>query len=197
MSYNHALEEFQKETFSKTTFGFWLYLMTDCLLFGTLFCTYGVLHNQTNGGATSQEIFDLKLVFTETMFLLFSSFTSGMALLASVQKSTKKIIFWLAITFILGLSFVLIEYFEFKMLIQEGNSYQQSAFLSSYFTLVGTHGLHVTAGLFWILLMIAQLQFLNLTVETFRRLVLFNMFWHFLDLVWIFIFTFVYLMGVI
>jgi len=194
---NHQLDALHEETFSKTVFGFWLYLMTDCLLFGTLFCTFAVLHAQTFGGPPPKEIFSLPLVFLETMILLVSSVTSGFAILACVKNKQPQVTFWLLITFVLGLLFLAIEITEFKDLIQEGNSFQRSAFLSSYFTLVGTHGLHIFFGLLWLVVMIAQLYKFGITIETFRRLVIFSMFWHFLDLVWIFIFTFVYLLGVI
>ena len=193
---NIQLDLLQEETFTKTVFGFWLYLMTDCLLFGTLFCTYGVLHNQTAGGASSNEIFSLKIAFVETMILLLSSFTCGMALLASLKFQKGKLIGWLMTSFILGAAFVFLEVTEFKDLILDGHGPQRSAFLSSYFTLVGTHGLHVSFGLLWLAVMIWQVITFGINIETFRRLVLFNMFWHFLDLVWIFLFTFVYLIGV-
>ena len=194
---NPQLDELAEETFSKTIFGFWLYLMSDCLLFGTLFCTYAILHVQTFGGPTTHDIFDLKLVFAETMILLLSSLTSGFALLAAVKNRSTQAIFWLTVTFLLGALFVTIEVNEFAALINDGNSFQLSAFLSSYFTLIGTHGLHVSYGLLWIAVMIGQLFFFGITIETFRRLVIFNMFWHFLDLVWIFIFSLVYLLGVV
>lgn len=186
-----------QDTFSKTTLGFWIYLMTDCLLFATLFCTYAVLHNNIFGGPSSRELFSLSTSFTETIILLCSSVTCGLSVLSAVQNKKNKIITWLAITFLLGACFVAIELTEFTDLIQAGNSWKRSAFLSSFFALVGTHGLHVSIGLLWIMVMIAQLFYLGVTVMTFRRLVIFSLFWHFLDLVWIFIFTFVYLMGVL
>jgi cytochrome o ubiquinol oxidase subunit III len=186
-----------QDTFSKTVLGFWMYLMTDCILFATLFVTYAVLHNSTFGGATSLTLFSLSTAFTETMILLLSSVTSGFSMLSAVRSEKKRTIIWLAISFLLGLSFVGIELNEFTHLIQEGHSWRKSAFLSSFFTLVGTHGLHVSIGLFWMLVIMGQLFFLGITVDTFRRLTIFSMFWHFLDLIWIFIFTFVYLMGVI
>lgn len=186
-----------QDTFSKTTLGFWMYLMTDCLLFATLFTTYAVLHNNTFGGPSSHKLFDLTSAFVETMILLFSSVACGFAMLASLQNQKHKVLGWLAVTFLLGASFVAMELHEFRGLVLEGNSWTRSAFLSSFFTLVGTHGLHVTVGLLWMIVMMAQVSFLGITVITFRRLVVFSLFWHFLDLVWIFIFTFVYLMGVI
>lgn len=186
-----------QDTFSKTTLGFWLYLMTDCLVFASLFCTYAVLHNQTFGGPSSKDLFSLSTSFTETMILLFSSVTCGLGILASLKNETTKVIAWLAISFLLGASFVAMELTEFHHLVQEGNSWRRSAFLTSFFSLVGTHGLHVSVGLLWMAVIMLQLLWQGVTTITFRRLIVFSMFWHFLDLVWIFIFTFVYLMGVI
>lgn len=192
-----SLPDPHQDTYSRTILGFWMYLMTDCLLFTTLFATYAVLHNSTFGGPTSRDIFDLPTTIAETMFLLFSSLTSGLAMLNALRNNKKKVIFWLAISFVLGAAFVATELTEFTHLVQEGNSWKKSAFLSSFFTLVGTHGCHVSVGLLWMAVMGAQVYYYGVTVHTFRRLVCFNMFWHFLDLVWIFIFTFVYLLGVI
>lgn len=186
-----------QDTFSKTVLGFWMYLMTDCILFATLFATYAVLHHSTFGGPTTRDLFSLSNSFTETMILLFSSMTCGMGLLSALKNNKNHVILWFALTFLLGAAFLSLELHEFSHLIQTGNSWERSAFLSSFFTLVGTHGLHITVGLFWMLVMMTQVFFLGITTTTFRRLVLFNMFWHFLDLVWIFIFTLVYLMGVI
>lgn len=185
-----------QDAYSRSILGFWTYLMTDCLLFGTLFATYGVLHLSTFGGPGSKELFSLPEAFTETMLLLFSSVTCGLAMIASLKSNKTRVIFWLVVTFILGAAFIFMEMREFHHLIEGGNSFTRSAFLSSFFTLVGTHGVHVTAGLLWILVMIGQLLYYGITVDTFRRLAIFSMFWHFLDLIWIFIFTFVYLMGV-
>lgn len=186
-----------QDVFSKTYLGFWMYLMSDCLLFATLFATYAVLKNSTFGGPTSQEILELPTAFIETMILLTSSVTCGFAVLASLKNKWKSVIGWLAVTFLLGASFLAIELHEFYGLIEEGHSWQKSAFLSSFFTLVGTHGLHVTFGLLWLIVMAGQIFYQKINKDTFRRLVLFSLFWHFLDLVWIFIFTFVYLMGVV
>ncbi|MBA2367668.1 MAG: cytochrome o ubiquinol oxidase subunit III [Candidatus Protochlamydia sp.] len=186
-----------QDTFFKTTLGFWMYLMTDCLLFATLFATYGVLFPETFGGPSAKDIFSLPLAFTETMILLFSSVTCGFALLSAVKNNKNLVISWLGITFLLGTVFMGMEVQEFTHLASKGNNWQRSAFLSSFFTLVGTHGLHVSIGLLWIMVMAGQLLFQGITTETFRRLVIFSLFWHFLDLVWIFIFTFVYLLGVI
>lgn len=205
LTIHHKLEPFvdtstpdpHQDTFSKVFLGFWTYLMTDCLLFASLFATYAILHNNTFGGPSSRELYSLPTTFAETMILLFSSVTCGFAVLSSLKNKKNQVIAWLVVTFLLGASFVAIELHEFTHLVQEGNSWKRSAFLSSFFTLVGTHGLHVSIGLFWMLVMMIQVHLFSITVDTFRRLVLFSLFWHFLDLVWIFIFTFVYLMGVI
>lgn len=186
-----------QDTFAKTYLGFWIYLMTDCLLFGTLFATYAVLKNSTFGGPSSNELFHLSTAFIETMILLLSSVTCGFAMLSAIKKKNTSVISWLIVTFLLGASFVAIELTEFTHLVQEGNSWKKSAFLSSFFTLVGTHGLHVSVGLLWMVVMSCQLIVKGITIDTFRRLAVFSLFWHFLDLIWIFIFTFVYLIGVI
>lgn len=186
-----------QDTFSKATLGFWIYLMTDCILFATLFCTYAVMHTSTFGGPTAKDIFDLKTTFIETMILLTSTVTCGFSVLAAVKEKKKAILSWLAVSFLLGASFVAIELREFSHLAMAGHSWQQSAFLSSFFTLVGTHGFHVSVGLLWIVVLMGQMYVSGVTVDTFRRLVIFSLFWHFLDLIWIFIFTFVYLMGVL
>lgn len=185
------------DVFSKNTTGFWFYLMTDCLVFTTLFTTYAVLHGQTFGGPSSKDLFSLKTAFYETMVLLCSSVTCGFSLLSSLKNKKEWVVGWLVVTFILGATFIGFELNEFISFAEQGFSWQRSAFLSSFFTLVGTHGLHVTTGLLWMAVMLGQVLWLGITIDTFRRLIIFGMFWHFLDLVWIFIFTFVYLTGVI
>lgn len=186
-----------QDKFSMTYMGFWTYLMTDCVLFATLFITYAVLQHNAFGGPSSKDLFELKGAFVETMALLASSLTSGLMMLNAKRSRIRPVFFWLGVTFILGATFLTLELHEFHHFIAIGASFQRSAFLSSFFTLVGTHGLHITTGLFWIVVMMGQLMFEGLTANTFRRLVLFNLFWHFLDLIWVFIFTIVYLMGVI
>ena len=187
--------DLEEEVYSKTIFGFWVYLMTDCLLFGTLFATYAVLHGNTFGGPSGKELFDLPYALGETMFLLASSFTCGLAMLAAHQNFVKKTLFWYLITFLLGAGFVAMELNEFTHFIMDGNSFEKSAFLSSFFTLVGTHGAHVTTGLIFMLVLMLEVYRKGLTPTTFKRLTCLRLFWHFLDVVWIFIFTFVYLMG--
>jgi len=189
------LEEHQAD--EKTHFGFWVYLMTDCVLFASLFATYIVLHRNTAGGPSTIDIFDLPMVLTETIILLLSSFTCGLAVLAAHNQRKIQVIIWYAVTFLLGAAFLTMELAEFRHLIAEGYSWQRSGFLSGFFTLVATHGLHIAAGLIWILVMLWQVMKKGLTRNTVRRLSILGMFWHFLDVVWIFIFTIVYLMGVI
>lgn len=192
-----SLPDTHQDTFSKTVLGFWIYLMTDCMIFASLFATYGILHGNTFGGPSSKELFHLSTSFAETMFLLFSSFTCGFGMLAATRLEKNKMLMWFALSFLLGLSFVALELNEFTHFVQAGFSWKKSAFLSSFFALVGTHGFHVSVGLLWMIVLMTQLVKQGITIHTFRRLVCFSMFWHFLDLVWIFIFTFVYLLGVI
>lgn len=183
------------EADTRTVFGFWVYLMTDCLLFASLFATYAVLHNNIWNGPSSREIFDLPFVLTETLILLTSSFTSGLAMLSAHRGSKSRSLFWFAITFLLGAAFVTMELREFSHLVHEGYSWTRSGFLSSFFTLVATHGLHISVGLLWMLVMMVQISSRGFKSIIMRRLVCLSLFWHFLDVVWIFIFTIVYLMG--
>lgn len=178
---------------SMTVLGFWIYLMTDCVLFASLFAVYAVLHKNVATGPSGPQIFNLPYVLVETFVLLTSSFTCGLAMLAAHRADAQKVIGWFSITALLGLSFLTLELSEFTKLVREGHGWQHSGFLSSYFTLVGTHGLHITVGLLWIGLLLGQVVRKGLTPGTLKRLTLFSMFWHFLDLIWIFIFTVVYL----
>ncbi len=180
---------------SKTNIGFWLYLMTDCVMFATLFATYAVLYRSTNGGPSGAELFSLPFVLVETLILLTSSFVCGVALLAVRARNTRLVYMLFGLTALLGLAFLGMELTEFYHLIQEGNDWQRSAFLSSFFALVGTHGLHIAIGIVWILVLLAQFKFRGFTRTTIKRFGLFSMFWHFLDIIWIFIFTIVYLKG--
>lgn len=182
---------------SKVTFGFWVYLMSDCVLFAGLFATYAVLHTATFGSPGARELFSLPFVLIESMLLLTSSFTCGLMLLAAHHHKKHFVAGWLIVTLLLGLSFVAMELREFAQLISLGHGPSTSAFLSSFFTLVGTHGLHVALGSLWILVLIAHVIVRGLVPGTLRKLACFGLFWHFLDLIWIFIFTFVYLFGFI
>jgi len=180
----------------KTSTGFWLYLMTDCILFATLFATYTVLRNSVAGGPSGVDIFQMPMVLAETLILLTSSFTCGLALITMRQGKKVEPLLWLMVTFLFGAAFLFIEVREFTALIAEGYSWQQSAFLSAFFTLVGTHGLHITAGLVWMATLMMVIIKNGFTNKSMRQFGIFTLFWHFLDLVWIFIFTVVYLMGV-
>lgn len=185
------------ENYTKTVYGFWVYLMTDCILFGMLFAAYAVLHNQTFGGPSGKELFDMPFVLGETIALLTSSFTCALAGLASNKEKKKETIFWFLVTFFLGATFVTMELIEFTNLVKEGNSWEKSAFLSSFFTLVATHGTHISFGLIWMSVMMCQIAYHGFKPVIHKRLMCLRMFWHFLDVVWIFIYTIVYLMGVI
>lgn len=184
-----------KEAESKTVFGFWVYLMTDCILFATLFATFAVLQNNTFGGPSGKELFSLPLVLTETLILLTSSFTAGLATLAAHRRNKKQVLIFFGATFVLGAAFLALEISEFVQLAHEGNSWRRSGFLSAFFTLVGTHGVHISAGLLWMVIMAVQVMRRGLGAINVKRLTLLALFWHFLDIVWIFIFTIVYLMG--
>jgi cytochrome o ubiquinol oxidase subunit III len=186
----------KEDTVSIQTFGFWIYLMSDLILFGTLFATFVVLGHNYAGGPTGKELFDLPFLLGETLFLLFSSVTYGLVMLAVHDSRKKWVLIGLAVTFLLGLGFVSMEISEFYDLIAAGHGPDGSAFLSSFFTLVGTHGAHVTFGLIWMAVMIGQVAVKGLTSPVQSRLIRLSMFWHFLDIVWIGIFSIVYLMGV-
>ncbi len=179
----------------KVQFGFWLYIMTDCVLFASLFATYAVLHNNTFGGAPARELFNLPGVLAETLLLLTSSFTCGLAMLAARHRLKSQVLLWLVLTFVLGAAFLVLELTEFRHLVQDGNSWRRSGFLSAFFTLVSTHGLHISIGLSWMAAMIVKVWRSGLGRHSLRRLAMLSVFWHFLDLVWIFIFTIVYLSG--
>ncbi|MFB8344443.1 cytochrome o ubiquinol oxidase subunit III [Brucella cytisi] len=182
---------------NSTTLGFWLYLMSDCLIFAVLFATYGVLGRNYAAGPSPADLFDLNLVAINTAMLLLSSITYGFAMLQMQRDEKIATLFWLAITGIFGAAFLAIEIYEFSHLIREGAGPGRSAFLSSFFTLVGTHGLHVTFGIIWLITLMLQVMRHGLIVENRRRLMCLSMFWHFLDVIWIGVFSFVYLLGVL
>lgn len=196
ISMAHNGEHEHPDPVEMQTLGFWLYLMSDLILFATLFATYVVLGRNYAGGPTGKELFDLRYLLGETLFLLFSSVTYGLAMVAMHEGKKQWVQIGLAITFLLGLGFVGMEIHEFRLMIAEGHGPDVSAFLSSFFTLVGTHGLHVTFGLIWMAVMIGQVAVKGLTTPVQSRLMRLSMFWHFLDIVWIGIFSIVYMMGV-
>jgi cytochrome o ubiquinol oxidase subunit 3 len=180
-----------------TLLGFWIYLMSDCLIFACLFATYAVLGRNYAGGPTGAELFDLPLVAANTALLLLSSITYGFAMLESQRKRLRSTLIWLGVTGLLGAGFISLELYEFADLLHQGAGPQRSGFLTAFFSLVATHGLHVTFGLIWLVTLMFQLGKHGLIPENNRRLMCLSMFWHFLDVIWIGVFTFVYLMGVL
>jgi len=185
------------DSVANQAFGFWIYLMTDLVLFASIFATFAVLAHNFAGGPTGKDLFDLRYLFAETMLLLFSSAAYGMGMLAMHKGRKHWVLTWLVVTFLLGFGFIGMEINEFYHMILDGNGPQRSAFLSAFFTLVGTHGTHVTFGLIWMAVMLVQIGSKGLNTPVQSRLMRLGMFWHFLDVVWIGVFTIVYLMGVI
>ena len=182
---------------SSTMLGFWIYLMSDCLIFAVLFAIYGVLGASYAAGPAPKDLFDLQLVAINTAMLLFSSLTFGFAMLSMLKNDVRGTLVWLGVTGLFGLAFLGIELYEFAHLIHVGATPQRSAFLSSFFTLVGTHGLHVAFGILWLVTLMTQVRRYGLIEANKRRLMCLSMFWHFLDVIWIGVFTFVYLLGVL
>ncbi|WP_267389116.1 cytochrome o ubiquinol oxidase subunit III [Sphingomonas sp. GC_Shp_3] len=193
----YDLDEHEHPEGYSTMLGFWMYLMSDCLIFAMLFATYGVLGHSYAGGPGPRQLFELPLVALNTAMLLFSSITYGFAMLAMNQNKVGQTQLWLFVTALFGAAFLTIELTEFASLIHEGATPQRSAFLSSFFTLVGTHGLHVTFGLVWLFTLMVQIGRKGLIQANRRRLMCLSLFWHFLDVIWIGVFTFVYLMGML
>ncbi|MBA2077429.1 MAG: cytochrome o ubiquinol oxidase subunit III [Rhodanobacter sp. 68-29] len=177
--------------------GFWIYLMSDCFIFASLFVCYAVLGTSTAGGPTAAEVLDLPGLAVNTALLLVSSVTFGFAMLEMARKRKTAMLAWLAVSGLLAAAFVTLEIHEFLGMIAEGAGPGRSAFLSSFFTLVGTHGLHVSVGILWLVVLMVQLGKFGITEANVRRLQCLSMFWHFLDLVWVGVFSFVYLAGVL
>lgn len=180
-----------------TMLGFWLYLMSDCLIFAVLFATHGVVGRNYAAGPAPADLFDLNLIAINTAMLLFSSITYGFAMLQMERNAKMETLFWLGVTGVFGAIFLALKLYEFYHLIHEGAGPTRSAFLSSFFTLVGTHGLHVTFGIIWLITLMVQVKKHGLNPENRRRLMCLSMFWHFLDVIWIGVFSFVYLLGVL
>jgi cytochrome o ubiquinol oxidase subunit 3 len=176
-------------------YGFWIFILSDIVMFSALFSAYAVLSGNIAGGPSGRELFNLRNVFIETMCLLFSSYTGGIGMLAAERRQAGRFLVFAALTFLLGAAFLFIEISEFAGMVSRGAGPSRSAFLSSFFTLVGTHGAHVTAGLLWLVYMVAQVLAKGLQAAVLRRLVCFSLFWHALDIVWIGVMTLVYLMG--
>lgn len=190
-----ANEELKHEQVAneRIMFGFWIYLMTDLLMFGILFAAYAVLNGNTVGGPGGRELFGLPLALAETLILLTSSFTCGIGMIAARRGNKNQVLLWFSVTFLLGLAFLTLELTEFAKFIHEGHTITSNAFLSSFFSLVGTHGLHITSGLLWMLITMIFVAVRGLNSHMVRKLSMLSLFWHFLDIVWIFIFTIVYL----
>lgn len=182
---------------STDVFGFWMYILTDCILFGCLFATFLVLNNPGHPGPALKNYINLHYVLIETFLLLLSNFTFCMAILNLYKDKPYKVQLWLGFTFLLGAGFISMEITEFIHMSNEGFRWDVSGAISSFFTLVGTHGLHVGFGLLWILIMIIQLPLIKYNHVKRRRMTYLGLFWNFLDIVWIFVFTIVYLMGAI
>lgn len=193
---SHHADEGHHDQEALRTMGFWLFLITDCIMFGTLFATFVVLNGNTAGGPTGAELFAMPGVIAETFILLTSSFTSGLAVLAMNQGNRKGLIGWLIVTVVLGVSFISLEISEFVHLVHEGAAISTSAYWSAFYTLVGTHGLHVSIGLVWMIAIMIQLGRHGINSVTRRKVTVVSLYWHFLDVVWIFVFTIVYLMEV-
>lgn len=192
----HVAEEPHHEG-NSTLLGFWIYLMSDCLIFAVLFASFGVLGGNYAAGPGPKDLFELPLVAVNTSMLLLSSITYGFAMLEMVRGKVASVQAWLLVTALFGMAFIGIELYEFAHMIHEGATPQRSAFLSAFFTLVGTHGLHVTVGLVWLFTLMVQVGKYGLIPANRRRLMCLSMFWHFLDVIWIGVFTFVYLMGMV
>lgn len=198
MTHEHDILSPEERTKDNATlFGFWMYLMNDFVLFASLFAVYVVLRSNTFGGVGGADLFSMPLALGESLILLTSSFTYGLSLMAARHEKKASVLLWLTVTFVLGVLFAVLEVSEFARLIQDGHGPAQSAFLSSYFTLVGTHGLHILAGLVWMGTLMVVIARRGLTRFTLRKLFLLGLFWHFLDLVWIFIFVIVYLSAIV
>jgi cytochrome o ubiquinol oxidase subunit 3 len=176
-------------------YGFWIFILSDIVMFSALFAAYAVLSGNAAGGPSGRELFNLRNVFVETMCLLFSSYTCGLGMLSAERREAGRFLMFAALTFALGVAFLFIEISEFAGMVSRGAGPSRSAFLSSFFTLVGTHGAHVTGGLIWLVYMVAQVLAKGLRAVVLRRLVCFSLFWHALDIVWIGVMTLVYLMG--
>jgi cytochrome o ubiquinol oxidase subunit 3 len=193
----YLVDEHEHPEGASTMLGFWIYLMSDCLIFAILFATYGVLGGNYAAGPSPKVLFELPLVALNTSMLLLSSITYGFAMLAMNENKVGQTQAWLAITGLFGLGFLGIELHEFAHLIEIGATPQRSGFLSAFFTLVGTHGLHVTFGTVWLVTLMAQVARHGLIAANRRRLMCLSLFWHFLDVIWIGVFTFVYLLGML
>lgn len=194
-SFRTRAEHGHQGTGTSKVFGFWIYLMSDCIIFATQFATYGVMVHNIAGGPAGKDIFEPPFVLAETVLLLLSSITYGFAVISMDKDREGGVLGWLTLTFLCGLGFIGMEVWEFSHLTAEGFGPQRSGFLSALFTLVGTHGLHVTCGLIWMLILMYQVARRGLSGFSRPRLICLSLFWHFLDVIWICVFSIVYLMG--
>jgi cytochrome o ubiquinol oxidase subunit III len=176
-------------------YGFWIFILGDMVMFSALFAAYAVLRGNTAGGPTGAELFNLRNVFIETMCLLLSSYTCGLGALSAERRQPTRFLIFAALTFVLGAAFLFIEATEFARMVRIGAGPSRSGFLSAFFTLVGTHGVHVTGGLIAVVYLAAQAIAKGLQPAVLRRLLCWSLFWHALDIVWVGVFTLVYLMG--
>ena len=176
-------------------YGFWIFILSDMVMFSALFAAYAVLRGNTAGGPSGAELFDLRSVFIETMCLLLSSYTCGLGALSAERRYPARFMVFSALTFVLGTAFLVIEGMEFARMVEMGAGPSRSGFLSAFFTLVGMHGVHVTSGLIALVYLVAQVIAKGLGAAVLRRLLCWSLFWHALDIVWVGVFTLVYLMG--
>jgi cytochrome o ubiquinol oxidase subunit III len=176
-------------------YGFWIFILSDMVMFSALFAAYAVLRDNTAGGPTGAELFNLHSVFIETMFLLFSSYTCGLGALSAERRRPALFLMFAVLTFVLGAAFLFIEVGEFAAMVEKGAGPSRSGFLSAFFTLVGMHGVHVASGLLALVYLTAQVIAKGLQAAILRRLLCWSLFWHALDIVWVGVFTLVYLMG--
>ncbi len=188
-------DDHQAAATDRVMFGFWVYLMTDLLMFAVLFAVYAVMRNSNVGSPPASELLSPSIALINTLILLTSSFTCGIGMIAARRLDVRRVMIWFGITFLLGAAFLGIELYEFAELMHEGYTFQTNAFLSSFFILVGTHGLHIISGLLWLGTILVFIKIRGLNSHMVRKLGLLSLFWHFLDIVWIFIFTVVYLMA--
>ena len=188
-------EEHHHDYGGDTVFGFWVYILSDCILFATLFAVYAVIGQNYAGTIEAKELFDLNFVLVETVLLLFSSFTFGMAMLGANANNMKQLMGWLAATFALGFGFLAMEMYEFVHFTHEGAAAWSSGAWSAFYGLIGTHGLHVLFGMIWMIVLVIHIFKDGLTEGNRVRLSCLSLFWHFLDIIWICVFSFVYLMG--
>jgi cytochrome o ubiquinol oxidase subunit 3 len=192
---HESVPDSHQDTYSKTLFGFWVYLLTDFMMFAALFATYAVLHQSTYGGPSAKDLFSLPFAMSQTLLLLLCSFTSGLGGIAAHRQDRKGTLILFGLTFVLGLIFMGREWIDLARLVQAGSDWRASAFLSAFFTLVGTHGLHMVFALLWIPILLWPVWKTGVTPVSLIRLTCLRMFWQFLNVVWVFVFAIVYLMG--